>query len=244
MRGRDPVNGRLHFAPIRRIISSSRRRVIRTVHFHHLTFFVFHNAAALDEVRIAQPNLLPGRKPEVLRRRNFPEVILLDVKHPRERHLARARIRVFGIIHRVHLFDLVLRVIIDNHFQRPQHRHHPSSVLVQIFAHEVLEHRQLDHAIGFRSPDRPAKIANGIRGISATADADQRRHTRVVPATYVPLLHQLQQLALAQECVGEVQPVELNLLRRKNSQLLDEPVVQRTVILKLQRAHGMRDPLE
>ena len=42
----------------------------------------------------------------------------------------------------------------------------------------------------------------------------------------------------------QIQPIKLNLLRRKYSQLLNEPVVERAMILKLQRAQRVRDTLD
>ena len=52
-------------------------------------------------------------------------------------------------------------------------------------------------------------------------------------------------LPLAHHRVGEVQPRELDLPRtRRHGQVVDQPVVQRPVILELQRAQRMRDVLE
>ena len=58
------------------------------------------------------------------------------------------------------------------------------------------------------------------------------------------LLHKLQELAFAQDCVGEVEAIEFNLLGRKDAQLLDIPAVERLVVGELQRAHGVGDILD
>ena len=61
----------------------------------------------------------------------------------------------------------------------------------------------------------------------------------------VPLLHELEQLALAHHRVGQVQARELDLLRaRRHRQVLDQPVVERPVVLELERAERVRDPLD
>ena len=56
------------------------------------------------------------------------------------------------------------------------------------------------------------------------------------------LLDQLIDLALARQCIRQIQPGELNLLRSmRRVHLLKKPIVKWTVILKLKRAQRMRD---
>ena len=88
----------------------------------------------------------------------------------------------------------------------------------------------------FDTPMLATEVANRFRRIAAPPDARKRGHPRIVPAVHMSVLHQRQQLALAQQRVGEIQPVELELLRRKDAELLDEPVVQRPVIFELEGA--------
>ena len=73
----------------------------------------------------------------------------------------------------------------------------------------------------------------------------ERRHARIVPAVDMAAPHQLGQHALRQHGVVDVQPREFVLLRpRRHRQVRDQPVVQRPVILELQRAERMRDALD
>ena len=61
----------------------------------------------------------------------------------------------------------------------------------------------------------------------------------------VPLLHQLEQLALAHHRVGQVQARELDLPRAAPARaVLDQPVVERPMILELERAERVRDALD
>ena len=81
------------------------------------------------------------------------------------------------------------------------------------------------------SPRRRRPTIVGIRGSS------QPRHE--------PLLHELQQLALAHHRVGEVEAGELDLARlARHRQVVHRPVVERPVILELQRAERVRDVLD
>jgi hypothetical protein len=60
-----------------------------------------------------------------------------------------------------------------------------------------------------------------------------------------PLLDQLEQPPLAQHRVRELQLGELDLLRAgREVQLLDAPVVERAVVLELERAQRVRDALD
>ena len=94
------------------------------------------------------------------------------------------------------------------------------------------------------TPIGGAEGADGFWRKPAPANAGKSRHARIVPAVDTLLLHQLQQLALAKQRVGDVEPVEFNLLRRKDAELLDIPAVERLVVGELQRAHGVRDVLD
>ena len=94
------------------------------------------------------------------------------------------------------------------------------------------------------TPIRAAEVADRLGRVAAPPDSGEGRHAGIVPAAHVALLHQREQLALAHHRVGEVEPVELDLLRMIDAQLLDVPVVQRPVILELQRADGVGDALD
>src|SRR3984957_12105161 len=108
----------------------------------------------------------------------------------------------------------------------------------------MLEHCQLDGSVGLRDSDGAAEIPHRLGRVAASSNAAEGWHARIVPSAYPAFLHQLQQLALAQQSVGKVQAVELNLPRGKNPQLLDEPGVERAMIFELESAEGMRDPLD
>ena len=72
------------------------------------------------------------------------------------------------------------------------------------------------------TPIAVAEGADRFRREAAAADAGEGRHARIVPAVDVLFLHELQQLALAEQRVGEVEAVEFDLLRRKDAELLDD----------------------
>ena len=120
------------------------------------------DARALDEVRVAQAHLGAGREPEVLGRR-IAEIVLLDVKHARERHLARAGRRVLGVVDRVELLDLALGVVVDHHLEGPEHGH-ARGATIEVLAQGVLEERDVDETCRLVDADALAevRIASGV----------------------------------------------------------------------------------
>src|SRR3954470_14431543 len=100
----------------------------------------------------------------------------------------------------------------------------------------VLQQAELDAAVRLGNADSAAKAADRLGRVTPAANSGERRHPRVVPAAHVSVLNQGQQLSLAEQRVRQVQAIEFNLLRMINPELFDVPVVERTVVLELQRA--------
>ena len=95
------------------------------------------------------------------------------------------------------------------------------------------------------TPIRSQKVADRLRRVAAPAQPHQGRHARVVPAADIALLDQLQELALAHHRVGQVEAGKFVLLRAVDAeQVVQEPVVEGAVVLELQGADGVGDPLD
>ena len=86
--------------------------------------------------------------------------------------------------------------------------------------------------------------ANGFRGKAAAAEAGEGGHAGIVPSADALLLHELEELALAEQGVGEVEAVEFNLLRREDAELLNVPAIEGLMVGELERAHGVGDVLD
>ena len=120
-----------------------------------------------------------------------------------------------------------------------------SAVLLSTSRIAELEHADIDHAVGLGDADALDEIADRLRRHAAPAQAGERRHARIVPAGDMAAAHQLGQHALGQHRVGEVEPRELVLPRpRGHRQVVEEPVVERPMVLELERADRMRDALD
>ncbi len=206
---------------------------------------ILHDALALDDVRVAQADLATGREPEEFARRLLHEVVLLDVELARERQPPRTCRGVFRIVHGLELFDPVVGVVLDDDLERVQHGHDARGAAIQVLADAVLEHRDVDDAVALRHADAVAKRADRFGRVPPPPEARDRGHAGIVPAADVAARHQRQQLPLAHHGVRQVQPRELDLLRvTRGGELVEHPIVERSVDLELERADRVRDAFE
>lgn len=135
------------------------------------------------------------------------------------------------------LFDVVFGKVFDHELERPQDRHAPLRCLIQMVADRVIEHGEIDDAVGPGHADAPNEVADRLRRHTATAQACQRRHARIVPATHNAAPHQIRQVAFGKDRVPEIESGEFGLPRaRRHRQVVEEPVVERTMVLELQGA--------
>ena len=143
------------------------------------------------------------------------------------------------------LLDLAFRIILDHDLQRPQHRHAPQRRLVEMLADAEFQHADIDDAVGFGDADALDEFADRRRRHAAPSQAGDGGHARIVPAADMAAAHQFGQHALRQHRVSQIEPGEFVLMRlRRHRQLVEEPVVERPVILEFQRANRMRDALD
>ena len=125
-----------------------------------------------------------------------------------------------------------------------QHGHGAAGTPVQVVPLEMFEHFDVCRPIGPRDSRGGDESANGLSRKSAAAHAAEGGHAWVVPSVHNVFLHKLDQLALAEHGVRDVEPIELNLLRWEDAELLDKPAIEGLMIGKLQRAHGVGDLLD
>ena len=110
----------------------------------------------------------------------------------------------------------------------------------------MFEKGDIVHAVILGVADPVDEVVNPLGRIATAAHPAKGRHAWVVPSRHQLLLHQLEELALAHHRVSKVQAVELDLTGAVVTlgQLINEPVVERAVHLKLECAERVRHPLE
>ena len=206
---------------------------------------ILDHGCKLDVVAVTQPYLTSGPETEKLLGRIFHEVILFNIQLAREGQGAAAQFGLLRMVLGGQLFHLVFGVVVDDHLERLEYAQNPGGALIQVIADGVLEHGHVDPALLPAEPDLSAEVANRGRGVATPPEAGDGQHARIVPVRDVAFLHQLQEFALAHHGVGEVQTGKLDLLRvAGGGQGIQNPVIQRSMVLKLQCAEAVSDALD
>ena len=177
-------------------------------------------------------------------RRHLGEVLVLDPQLAGKGHLAGGGVVGFavGIVGHVKVLGLVLRVVVHDQLDRVQHGDAALCGQVQLAADAGLQLAHVDQVVGLGDAGLPHKGENGGGGVAAAAQAAQGGHAGIVPAVHDAHFHQLAQVALAHDRVGHIQAGKLALLGESGAKdVLNDPVVQRAVVLELQAAHAVGD---
>ena len=180
-------------------------------------------------------------------RRHLGEVLVLDPQLAGERHLAGSGIvgLAVGVVGDVEVFGLLFRVVVDDELDRVQHGNAALRGQVQLTADAGFQLAHVDEVVRLGDAGLAHKGEDGSRGVAAAAQTAQGRHPGIVPAVHDAHFHQLTQVALAHDGVGHVQAGELALLGELGPEdVLDDPVVQRAMVLELQAAHAVGDALD
>ena len=158
----------------------------------------------------------------------------------------RAGVRVGRVVLDLEDLAFALGIVCDHELDRVQHTHRALGIGVEILAQAMLKEPVLDGARSLGNADALAEIADGKRREAAAAETAQRRHARIIPAGDIVLLHKLAQLALGHDGIVDAKARKLDLARLmvRNGNIVHDPVVERAVLLILQRAQRVRDALQ
>ena len=226
-------------------ISASCSRVILCVDLSDLAAFVLFAACAFHDVCGLETNLVSGIKPVVALYLFLNEVISLNEALPCEGDGSHAVLRTVGIVLYFKGLGLTLRIVCDDEPYRSDNRHYTLSVEVKILSQAVLKEAIVNHAVGLGNAYALTEIADSCGSIAPSSQPAEGGHTGIIPAGYEVILHQLTELSLAHNSVVDAQTCKLDLSRYAgNRGVVYYPVIERSVILKLQGAQGMGDALD
>ena len=157
---------------------------------HHVAFFVFYDAFAMQNVGVLEPHVAAHTHAEVFFVGLLAEVLALDVNLAPEADLAGAGGFRLRIIDGGQALQLILRVVGDDHFERVQHGHTALGQLVELGAHAEFQQLELDQIF---APGYTRFVAEGAQRGGRVAPAAHPRdggHPGVVPAGHHVLLYQ------------------------------------------------------
>ena len=110
----------------------------------------------------------------------------------------------------------------------------------------MLQQGHVSHARIFCDADVVGERAQCGRGLATPAQTGNRDHARIVPAVHQFFIHELDQFALANDRVVQIQPRKLVLMWTRFGQFecIENPIVKRPVHFEFQRANRVRDPFD
>ena len=210
-----------------------------------MAVFILVAADALHKVRVHEADLISRIQSLVLRDRVLHEIVLVDIELALKRDLSLAELRILEVVVRVEHLRLSLRIIIDDELKRMKDSHHARALHFQVLADAVLEHGRIRDGVGLRNTGELDEHLDRLRRVAAAAKACDADKTRIIPAVHNAVLNELLDVALARHDVVQIHFRELDLSRRVLPvRILNDPVVQRTVVLELKRAERVRDALD
>lgn len=243
MLGADPVNGGAAFHAFRGVGALGTGEVF-AADFGDLAGGILFEAGALHDVAAAEADVAAGSEAEVFLLRDFHEVIGLDPEFAGKRDLTGAHGGVLRVVVELDVLALAGGEVFDDELERIDDAHAARGGGIQMIANLELELRDIGDALELGDAGFLAELADGDGGDAAAACAGERGHARIIPAGDVSFVHQPDQLALAQDGVGEIQFRELDLAwLRRHRAILDHPIVEGTVDLELQGAERVGDVL-
>ena len=124
-----------------------------------------------------------------------------------------------------------------------QNSHHPWCLFLQILTDTIIKHRIIDRTVRLGHSDKLDKHADGFRCEATSFECRDGNQPGIIPAVHDAFFHQFFNVTLSGYYIGQIKFCKFNLARRHLIFYLpDHPVIQRAVILELQRTTGMCNP--
>ena len=226
--------------------SATALGVIFGIDLNDIARFILFATRAFDDIGVLQAHFAFWFEAEELLRCVFHEVVSFDVEFTAEGDVMLAVFRFLWVILRRERLCLSFWIVGQNQFDGVQHGTGTHGVGVQVLTNGVLQQGDVNQSVVLGVANGVNELVDALRRVATATQAANGRHARVVPSANNALLDELQHLALAHHGVGDVQSVELDLSRAIfwSGELVDEPVVERSVHFKLKGAEGVGHAFE
>ena len=244
MLGGQPVHGAANLAAVGGIAVSGLQ-IGCAVKLGQRAVFIVDRFVTAHDIRTHEAHLAAGLKAEELGGRILHIVGALHKQLPRERNTARTGIGILGIVGQIEIFGLSLGIVGHHKTDGINDRDAALCRLVQLLAQACLQKTDIHKAVRLGDAGALHEFKNGRGGIAAAAQTAQGGQTGIVPAVHKPFLDQFQKIPLAHHGIGHVQAGKFTLFGLfLEIDVIDDPLIQRTVVFKFQRTQRIGDALQ
>ena len=238
-----PVNGSFYFSAIRRIATLCCW-IISTVYNTYSSIFISFISCTGYKICVHKTNLCAREHSLIFLRRIYHEVFSLNIEFSAKRYFTGSQFFVLHIIRSFQIFHFAFRIIIDHKLDRIKNSHQTGTFQFQILTDAVFKHCIVNRAVCFGYTTEFYKHFDGFRCKSTAAQCCDGNQTRIIPSVYNAFLYQFLDITFTCNYICQIQFCKLNLLRWLwVFQFFYNPVIQWSVILKLQSTDGMCDSL-
>ena len=216
-----------------------------TTDFGNVSVFILYNLVATNDVSTHKTNLAVRLHSEELGRRNFGEIIGIDIELLGERKSSCTCIGISGIVRYLEILNLILGIVGNYNLYGMQNRYFSVSRCIKLFSDAVLEKLIINYTVSLCDTCASYEIEDGRGGVSASAETAERRHTRIVPTVNEPGFNKFSEVTLRHNSVSYVKTCELALLGLCfKSDVINHPLIKRSVVLEFYRAKRVCDTLK
>ena len=215
------------------------------MHFRDPAVLIFYKTLALHKVSVHQAHFISREQAEIFLRGLLHEIVPLNIEFPAEWHLTAPQFLILQVICHIQIFHLVFRIIVDNKLDRIEYCHHTGLLHLQVFPDTVFKHRIVHRTLALGYTAHINEHLDGFRSKSSPPERSDRDKPGIVPSVYDLFFHQFLDIALSGHHVRQIQFRELDLSWRIFKFTFPyDPVIERSVILKLQCTDRVGDPFD
>ena len=180
-------------------------RIIGASEFDYIAIGILDYLIALDDVGVFETDLSIRLETEELLRGILHEVGPADVEFTGERNASLGSLRLCRVERAVEPLHLARLPVGEGDLDRVLNHHVAVRAGIEVLADAPLEKLDIHQLVALGDSYFLAEHLERLRSVAPSSHAAERRHPRVIPAAYKPLLDKFQKLALTHQCICEVQ---------------------------------------
>ena len=214
------------------------------MHNTYSSIFISFISCTGYEICVHKTNLCTWEHSLIFLRRIYHKVFSLNIEFSAKRYFTGSQFFILHIVRSFQIFYFAFRIIIDHKLDRIKNSHQTWTFQFQILTDAVFKHCIVNRAVCLGYTAEFYKHFDGFRCKSTAAQCCDGNQTRIIPSVYDAFLYQFLDITFTCNYICQIQFCKLDLLRwLRIFQFFYNPVIQRSVILKLQGTDGMCDSL-